>query len=174
MKGQSLPLAGQQRQHTPLASLFLYSFPPQGKAGLASGQRMAKHLLPESGLQPGWEESRHSYSSRSGHPGHTILLQVTSKAQLWLFVPSHLTFSSPQQHFVQTRDTGTPLLPAAYCASSSCSLPYKTGYHPQTHNFSKHSSHFLFASPSPSLSWVLLLFVLAILGWRLFGEGNTV
>lgn len=89
--------------------------------------------------------------------------------------PSHLTFSSPQQHFLQAMDTGTPLPPAAHCtSSSSCSLPYKTSYHPQTHSFSKHSSHFLFASPSPSLSWVLLLFVLAILGWRLFGEGNTV
>lgn len=89
--------------------------------------------------------------------------------------PSHHTFSSPKQHFLQAKDTGTPLLPAAHCASSSsCSLPYKTSYHPQTHIFSKHSSHFLFASSSPSLSWVLLLFVLAILGWRLFGEGNTV
>lgn len=27
---------------------------------------MAKHLLPESGLQPGWEESWHCYSGRSG------------------------------------------------------------------------------------------------------------
>lgn len=164
------------------STLFLLpcSSPPfHPEARLASPlARARQNICFESGQQPGWEESRRAllpWQLRAPWAQNPSSSHSQGPALVGCPQPSHLTFSSPQQHFLQAMDTGTPLLPAAHCtSSSSCSLSYKTSYHPQTHIFSKHSSHFLFASPSPSLSWVLLLFVLAILGWRLFGEGNTV
>lgn len=105
MTGQDNPCSClvQQRQHTSLASLFLYSFPSQGKASLTSGQRMAKHLLPEPGQQPGWEESRHCNPGRSAHPEHKIPLQVAPKAQLWLFVPSPHTSHFPPHSIISSK-----------------------------------------------------------------------
>lgn len=90
--------------------------------------------------------------------------------------PSVPPFLPPHSSISSVTDTGTPLPRAACHVSplSSCSFPWKTNYHPQTHIFSKQPSHFVFASPSPLLSWVSLLFVLAILGWRLFGDENIV
>lgn len=174
----------QQRQHTPLSFPFLSSFPPQGRGSLAASQGLAKRLP----FPWVWSTARlgrgqalvcrqvrvpWAQHPSSCHPRVTVLAGCPQPSCL----PPSPHLCLPTAAFPPCHRHGDPsptCCPPHTTPLSSCNLPWKTNYHPQTHIFSKQSSHFLFASPSPSLSWVSLLFVLAILVWRLFGEGNTV
>lgn len=172
-----------------------------GGSTLLSPPHSSPPLHPKAGapspLTGGWQDGClplslvHSQAGRSAGTGTSAGQSTLSTASLFvsaprpssgwlspaLMPPSFPPSLPPQSSISSVPRTRGPLshrLPATQLLFPPATFSEKQTSTPKPTFFSKQPSHFLFASPSPSLSWVSLLFVLAILGWRLFGEGNTV